>query len=177
MKPKFTDRQIAFIKAYVANGNASQAAIKAGYSPKTAASQGQRLLKNVKIRATVDKALAQIADKQEVRAEEVIRETRLLTFSNILDYMQFDQNGTPTFNLGNLDRNLGTAIKAFTITDTKNGQRVSLVLHDKLKALNKLDAATGAFKKHNRGVSDDRNRPIIRVITGISESVGSRVKV
>jgi len=44
---EMTARQRAFVEAYT--DNATEAAIKAGYSPKTAYSQGQRLLKNVEI--------------------------------------------------------------------------------------------------------------------------------
>jgi len=41
------DRQRQFYKEYVVDANATQSAIRAGYSKKTAYSQGQRLLKNV----------------------------------------------------------------------------------------------------------------------------------
>lgn len=44
-----TERQRRFVEAYLASPNATQAAITAGYSKKTAKSQGQRLLTNVDI--------------------------------------------------------------------------------------------------------------------------------
>ena len=44
-----TAKQQAFVEAYC--GNATEAALKAGYSPKTAYSQGQRLLKNDEVKA------------------------------------------------------------------------------------------------------------------------------
>lgn len=47
---KFTNRQFAFMNSYVIHRNATQAANEAGYSPKTARQQGQRLLSNVDIR-------------------------------------------------------------------------------------------------------------------------------
>lgn len=43
-------RQRAFCEAYLLSGNATEAAIKAGYSPKSARSIGQRLLTYVDIR-------------------------------------------------------------------------------------------------------------------------------
>lgn len=46
-KPK--GKQDAFVKAYILNPNAKQAAIAAGYSEKTAEQQGCRLLRNVKV--------------------------------------------------------------------------------------------------------------------------------
>ena len=61
-----TEKQAKFITEYTKDLNATQAAIRAGYSPKTAYSQGQRLLKNVEVQKTMqeshDKA---IADKEE----------------------------------------------------------------------------------------------------------------
>ena len=58
----------AFVEAFC--GNATEAALKAGYSPKTAYSQGQRLLKNVEVKAAIaarqaPNSAARIADRQE----------------------------------------------------------------------------------------------------------------
>lgn len=51
IEPKLTVKQRAFADYYIENGgNATQAAISAGYSEKTARSQGQRLLTNVDIK-------------------------------------------------------------------------------------------------------------------------------
>ncbi len=63
-----TPKQRRFVELY--NGNATEAAIAAGYSPKTAYSQGQRLLKNVDIaeaiKAREDKELRHfIANREE----------------------------------------------------------------------------------------------------------------
>jgi phage terminase small subunit len=49
MNEKITGKQDAFVKAYILNPNAKQAAIAAGYSEKTAEQQGCRLLRNVKV--------------------------------------------------------------------------------------------------------------------------------
>ena len=59
---ELNERQRQFVNEYVVDYNATQAAKRAGYSTKTAYSQGQRLLKHVE----VSKAIAQnIANKQE----------------------------------------------------------------------------------------------------------------
>lgn len=55
-------KQTVFVEAYLANGfNATKAALHAGYSPKSAYSQGQRLLKNVEIAQEISKRLAEAA--------------------------------------------------------------------------------------------------------------------
>lgn len=51
---KLNARQKAFCEYYVASGNATESAIKAGYSEKTARSIGQRLLTNVDIKKYIE---------------------------------------------------------------------------------------------------------------------------
>lgn len=51
LRELLTPRQIAFVEAYIQSGDATEAAIMAGYSRKTAASQGSRMLRNDKIAA------------------------------------------------------------------------------------------------------------------------------
>jgi phage terminase small subunit len=53
-----TRKQQKFVNEYMADLNATQAAIRAGYSEKTAYSIGQRLLKNVEIRDEVERIMA-----------------------------------------------------------------------------------------------------------------------
>ena len=52
-----THRQELFIQEYLNSLNATQSAIRAGYSPKTAYSQGQRLLKNVEVLQAINKVM------------------------------------------------------------------------------------------------------------------------
>ena len=63
-----TPKQKLFVEAYLANPNATEAAKQAGYSPKTAYSQGQRLLKNVVIK----KALDQRVSDAIITADEIL---------------------------------------------------------------------------------------------------------
>lgn len=65
---KLNAKRQAFVDAW--EGNATAAALAAGYSPKTAYSQGQRLLKNVEVQAAIKAREAQrlaptIATRQE----------------------------------------------------------------------------------------------------------------
>ena len=56
-------RQTKFAQEYVQNSNATQAAIKAGYSKKTAYSQGQRLLSHVEVAAFIETQQAQTTER------------------------------------------------------------------------------------------------------------------
>ena len=67
-----TAKQEAFIQEYLIDLNATQAAIRAGYSEKTAEAQASRLLRNVNVREMVDKRRKEIGTRTLITAEEVI---------------------------------------------------------------------------------------------------------
>jgi hypothetical protein len=69
--PALTDRQQAFLNAYLANGfNATQAAITVGYAAEFASNAGYRLTSNDDVRAHVRARL----DAESMTAEEVLHE-------------------------------------------------------------------------------------------------------
>ena len=64
------ERKKIFVEVYLANGgNATDAAIQAGYSKKTAKEQGSRLLADVNVKAQVSKRAEIVANKYELSAE------------------------------------------------------------------------------------------------------------
>jgi len=67
-------RQRLFASAYAVSGIATQSAKAAGYSSKTAASQGERLLKNAEIKKAITKQQKALSDKTQVTVEWVIGE-------------------------------------------------------------------------------------------------------
>jgi phage terminase small subunit len=78
---ELTAKQEMFVAEYVANGfNATQAAIKAGYSAKTADSQASRLLKTAPIVAAIAARQQPRLEKLEITAERVLEEIAKLAF-------------------------------------------------------------------------------------------------
>lgn len=71
-----TAKQQAFVLEYLVDRNATQAAIRAGYSPKTARQIGEENLSKPDIRAAVDEGLKRLAEKTETAAEWVRRRLR-----------------------------------------------------------------------------------------------------
>jgi len=67
-------QQARFVEEYLVDLNATQAAIRAGYSVRTAYSQGQRLLKHVEVRRAIDKAMSARSQRVQVTADDVLRE-------------------------------------------------------------------------------------------------------
>ena len=74
MAAKLTAKQQAFVAEFLVDLNATQAAIRAGYSEKTAYSQGQRLLKNVEVDAAIKAAQAERAEKTQRTALDVLKD-------------------------------------------------------------------------------------------------------
>ena len=68
-----TDQQKAFADFYLETGNATEAAKLAGYSEKTAYSQGGRLLKHVEVSAYIQERMAQQDASRVASADEVLR--------------------------------------------------------------------------------------------------------
>lgn len=76
------NRRIEFVEAFVANGgNAKQAAITAGYSPRSAAQQGARMLKDANVSTAIDQRRGQLLKKTQLSTEEIMADiARTLRF-------------------------------------------------------------------------------------------------
>lgn len=70
--PKLTDKQTAFVREYLVDLNATQAAIRAGYSERTASRIGPQLLGKTCVREAIEKAQAKRARRVEVTQDYVL---------------------------------------------------------------------------------------------------------
>lgn len=70
---KLTIKQQAFVDEYIITGNATQAAIKAGYSKRTACSVGGENLRKPAVRQAIDEKLAQLASERVATQEEILQ--------------------------------------------------------------------------------------------------------
>ena len=68
-----TDKQNVFVQEYLKDLNATQAAIRAGYSQKTAYSIGQRLLSNVEISNAINSAMSERSERTALTADYVLQ--------------------------------------------------------------------------------------------------------
>lgn len=69
-----TDKQAAFVREYVKDWNATQAAIRAGYSKRTAQEQSSRLLSNVMVKTAIERRMREITALAEVDTAMIVRE-------------------------------------------------------------------------------------------------------
>lgn len=78
-KNKLTPKQEKFCQEYVVDCNATQAAIRAGYSKRTAHSSGPRLLENVGCKARIAELQEKTAKKLELTREDTIKKAIEIT--------------------------------------------------------------------------------------------------
>src|SRR5690625_847346 len=78
--PKLSEKRKRFANEYLIDLNATQAAIRAGYSPKSAGQQGSELLKNPNVRAYIDARLAELSARTGVNQERIMRELARVAF-------------------------------------------------------------------------------------------------
>lgn len=150
-----TPKQQRFVAEYLIDLNATQAAIRTGYSRKTAEVQGSRLLSNAKIRAAVDERRAVLTQKLHVTQETVVAELAKIGFANMQDYMRVGLSGDPVLDFSRLTREQAAALAEVTVDayteghgeDARDVKRVKFKLSDKRAALVDLGRFLGMFKE------------------------------
>lgn len=99
MTEKLTAKQEAFCREYLIDLNATQAAIRAGYSQKTARAIGARLLTNVDVQGAVQKAMQDRSEKTGITAARVLTEIGRLAFADIRKIFTEDGQLRPVHEL------------------------------------------------------------------------------
>lgn len=153
---KLTDKQERFVQEYLIDLNATQAAIRAGYSEKTAYSQGQRLLKNVEVKKLIEEGQKTVAERNNITIDRVISELALIGFANMGDYMKPDHEGNPRLDFSDLTREQSAVLTEVTVDrryesgDDTTGyvDKVKFKLADKRAALVDLGKHLGAFSEN-----------------------------
>lgn len=87
-----TPKQKRFVEEYLVDLNGTQAAIRAGYSARTAESQASRLLRNVKVLDAVAAAQAERSERTAIDAEWVLRRLAMEAEADLGDL--YDAEGT-----------------------------------------------------------------------------------
>ena len=135
-KDKLNEKQKRFAAEYIIDLNATQAAIRAGYSESTAGQQAHELLKNLEIAQLIQKAMDKRAVRTQVTADRVLSELARLAFSNMEDFIDPDTGG-PKFT--DLTRDQWAAVQEITedATGGSNDGERRLVLRRKFKLADK----------------------------------------
>ncbi len=127
-----TPRQSLFMREYLVDLNATQAAVRAGYSQSSAAVQGCRLLANPQIRDGIAILQQERADRVGVTADRVLDELARIGFADSHQRIRWDD--------------------AVLVVETAAGVPQRIKMADKLMALEKIARHLGMIWTDDHGV-------------------------
>lgn len=160
MAGKLTKKQQLFIDEYLIDLNATQAAIRAGYSAKTADQQGSRMLANVKVQQAVAEAMAARSKRTGVNQDRVVLELAKLAFVKMTDLV--DSHGRIKDDATDDDLACIESVKyKSSESDTGSSVEREVKISSKLRALELLGKHLGMW---NDKLDVNITQPI--VITG-----------
>lgn len=131
----------AFCEEYVVDYNATAAAIRAGYSPKSADAEAGRLMKIERVKAEIDRLKAEKSARTGVTKERIMEELAKLAFVDHQDVI--DESGSIRPGLKKTDSSCIKKIRTKRFPDGSVEQEVEL--YDKTKALDILNKMNGAY--------------------------------
>lgn len=143
-----TPKQRAFVGEYMIDLNATAAAKRAGYSPKTAMQIGEQNLRKVEIKAAIKVSSDARAARTEITADKVLRELAKIGFGDIRDL--FTSEGHIR-RVEDMEPTVSAMIQSIEVVvrkaddGTGSEQTAKIKLWDKLAALDKMGRHLGLF--------------------------------
>ncbi len=136
MKRKLTHKQQRFVEEFMVDLNATQAAIRAGYSKRRASEIGYQNYRKPQIQTAIDKAREEQSRRTQITADSVLQE---LAFTAFLDPAGlFDKDGN-LLNIYNMPEDVRRVIAGMDIYQ-KTTDEGSLCTTSKIKITDKLKA-------------------------------------
>ena len=171
-KTTIEQRRKLFVEAFLSNGgNATQAALTAGFSASTDAKQGHRLSKNVQVRAEIDRRSAEVIEKaQEATQLTIERVMRSLAQALFFDPRKLYREDGSLKPIPELDDDTAQALAGFEVFEEYTGrgeERTLAGFTKKVKWLDKNTAREQALK-HLGAFEKDNKQPN----AGLAEAVG-----
>ena len=137
---KLTARQEKFCYEYVIDLNATQAALRAGYSEKTAYSSGSRLLKDVEIQNFIQTLQADLEKTAGITALKVLKEHKKIAFS---DTSMIREGWMTLKAYKELPKEIKDCIQEVATRETKYGNEIKIKFYDKQKSLDSISKILG----------------------------------
>lgn len=165
---KLSQRHARFVAEYLVDYNATQAAIRAGYTPRSAAATGHELLRNPKIAAALAAGQQKLLDQAELSAGRILQELSRIAISDIRG--AFDAAGN-LIQVNSLSDAIAPAVAAVEVVTRSIGEGEVEYVHkikfwDKLKALELLAKRLGLVKELHEHTGKDGKPIETRVVFG-----------
>ncbi len=140
-----TPRQRRFVEEYLVDLNATQAAKRAGYSPRSARQTGSELLRNPAVAAAIEKAQAKRAQRTRVSADRVVTELAKVAFGDPRRLVSWGPGGVELRESSELTEAEAALVSEVSETRTAAGGTRRVKLHCKMTALTALGKHLGLF--------------------------------
>lgn len=143
-KRQLSEQRQRFVDEYLIDLNGTQAAIRAGYSVKTAQEQASRLLSNVMVQEAISKKMAERSKRIGVNQDRVVLELAKIAFVRMTDVV--DSNGRIRSDASDDDLSCIESIK-YKESDNEFGGSVEreVKIASKMKALELLGKHLGMW--------------------------------
>ncbi len=170
MVSNLTDKQERFVEEYLVDLNATQAAIRAGYSEKTAAVIGFQNLTKLNIAEAIQVKRQEISEETGITIKRVLEEEATLAFLDIADL--FDENGFLIKKMSEIPEETRRAIAGLEVivSDVGLETRYKFKLNDKGKALERLGRHLGMYNDTltviNKGNLEEKQRAAEERVNG-----------
>lgn len=142
-KRRLTNRQKRFVEEYLIDLNGMQAAIRAGYSKKTASVIAAQNLIKLNVIEYLQVKQAKLQKRTEVTQDNVILELAKLAFSDMRSFVSWGSSGVKLNDSNNLKDADAACVAEVSETVTKEGGSIKFKLHDKRGALELLGKHLG----------------------------------
>ena len=139
--PRLTPKQARFVAEYLVDLNATQAAIRAGYSDRVSSEIGYQLLQKTSVQSAIDACQRERSARTGVTADRVVKEIARVAFSNLSDVMEWTPAGIEVKRSDEIAPDAAAAIAE--ISETNAGLKVKL--HNKVAALEQLAKHVGLY--------------------------------
>lgn len=140
-----TKKQKRFVEEYLIDLNATQAAIRAGYSPETAKAIGCENLTKPNIKEYIDKAIAERSKRTGINQDRVIRELARIAFVNAAKVIDTKD---ATIKEGASDDDTAAIQSVKVKSFGEDGVEREIKLADKIKAMELLGKHLGMFQNN-----------------------------
>ena len=138
-------KQKLFVQEYLVDMKAGAAAIRAGYSTRTAYSHGPHMTRVPQIAAAIERALAVRRERTHVTAERVIRELARIAFADIGRIVDWSGKAQVVRSAEELSVDDRAAIAEISVVKDNERLAARVTLHDKERALRTLCRHLGLF--------------------------------
>jgi phage terminase small subunit len=176
-KTKITPQMRVFAEQIIIGWSPEEAVVRAGWPEERARWKARELLSTpavaeliYEMRCTGEGLPGSAVDRLKI--DNILLRLTNLAYSNILDYVEWNNDELTVKKSSDLTRNQAECIRSIEVEPNKYGNKIKIKMHDKLRAIEMLGKNRGMFKDRpvvennltiNWAVDDGKGKDVIDV--------------